>query len=75
MLRALFVAIDSTKLGSYEASKSKKEIIDDGNHPNWGMKRDTNGNNGLLRCFCFFIFRKLNYARFSAHRVLKRLIK
>ena len=39
------VAIDSTKLSSYEASKPRKDIVDDGNHPNWGMKRDTNGNN------------------------------
>jgi hypothetical protein len=39
------VAIDSTKLNSYEASKPKKSIIDDGNNPNWGMKKDTNGNN------------------------------
>jgi transposase len=39
------VAIDSTKLSSYEAPKPKKDIVDDGNHPNWGMKRDTHGNN------------------------------
>ena len=39
------ISIDSTKLDSYEASKPKKQIIDDGTHPNWGMKRDTNGNN------------------------------
>ena len=39
------IAIDSTKLSSYEAAKPKKDLIDDGNHPNWGMKRDTNGNN------------------------------
>ncbi|WP_422487394.1 transposase [Gudongella sp. DL1XJH-153] len=39
------IAIDSTKLSSYEASQPKKDIVNDGNHPNWGMKRDTNGNN------------------------------
>lgn len=39
------VSIDSTKLDSYEAAKPKKDIIDDGTNPNWGMKRDTNGNN------------------------------
>lgn len=39
------VSIDSTKLNSYEAAKPKKDIIDDGTNPNWGMKRDTNGNN------------------------------
>lgn len=39
------IAIDSTKLDSYEAAKPRKDLIDDGNHPNWGMKRDTNGNN------------------------------
>lgn len=39
------VSIDSTKLNSYEAAIPKKDIIDDGSNPNWGMKRDTNGNN------------------------------
>lgn len=39
------IAIDSTKLDSYEAAKPKKSIVDDGTNPNWGMKRDTNGNN------------------------------
>ena len=39
------VSIDSTKLDSYEAAKPKKNIVDDGANPNWGMKRDTNGNN------------------------------
>lgn len=39
------ISIDSTKLGSYEASKPRKQIVDDGTNPNWGMKRDTNGNN------------------------------
>lgn len=39
------ISIDSTKLDSYEAAKPKKDIIDDGTNPNWGMKRDTNGNN------------------------------
>lgn len=39
------VAIDSTKVDAYETSKPKSKIIDDGTHPNWGMKRDTNGNN------------------------------
>lgn len=39
------VSIDSTKLNSYEASRPQKDLVDDGCHPNWGMKRDTNGNN------------------------------
>jgi len=38
------VAIDSTKIDAFEASKPKKDITNDGVHPNWGMKRDTNGN-------------------------------
>ena len=38
------ISIDSTKLDSYEAPKPKKHINDDGTNPNWGMKRDTNGN-------------------------------
>ncbi len=38
-------SLDSTKLSSYEASVPKSKIIDDGTNPNWGMKRDTNGNN------------------------------
>jgi len=44
IIEGSIIAIDSTKLSAYEASKPKKEIIDDGKHPNWGMKRDTNGN-------------------------------
>lgn len=39
------VSIDSTKLSSYEAAVPKSKITDDGMNPNWGMKRDTNGNN------------------------------
>ncbi len=39
------ISIDSTKLDSFEVAKAKKHIIDDGTNPNWGMKRDTNGNN------------------------------
>jgi len=39
------ISIDSTKLDSYEAAKPKKSIVDDDASPNWGMKRDTNGNN------------------------------
>ena len=38
-------SLDSTKLSSYEASVPKSKIVDDGSNPNWGMKRDTNGNN------------------------------
>lgn len=40
-----YISIDSTKLNSYEASRPQRDLIDDGCHPNWGMKRDTNGNN------------------------------
>ena len=39
------VSIDATKLSSYEASVPKSKVVDDGTNPNWGMKRDTNGNN------------------------------
>ena len=39
------VSIDSTKLNSYEAAIAKKDNVDDGTNPNWGMKKDTNGNN------------------------------
>lgn len=39
------ISIDSTKLNSYEAAKPKKDIIDDDTNHNWGMKKDTNGNN------------------------------
>ena len=38
-------SLDSSKLSSYEASVPKSKITDDGTNPNWGMKRDTNGNN------------------------------
>lgn len=40
----LHVSIDATKGDAYETSKPKKDIIDDGNHPNWDIKRDPNGN-------------------------------
>lgn len=39
------ISIDATTVDSYEASKPKKDIVDDGTNPNWGMKRDTDGNN------------------------------
>lgn len=39
------ISIDSTKLESYEAAQPQKNLIADGEHPNWGMKRDTHGNN------------------------------
>lgn len=39
------ISIDSTKLDSFEAAKPKKNIVHDGTNPNWGMKKDTNGNN------------------------------
>lgn len=39
------ISIDSTKVDAFEASKPKKDIVDDGTNPNWGMKRDTHGNN------------------------------
>ena len=44
------VAIDSVKIDAFEASKPKKDIINDGVHPNWGMKRDTNGNKIRWSC-------------------------
>jgi hypothetical protein len=47
------VSIDATKVDAYEAPQPKKKVIDDGNNPNWGMKRDTNGNN--IRWFAWKI--------------------
>lgn len=38
------IAIDASKLDSYDASVSKSEIVHDGEHPDWGSKRDTHGN-------------------------------
>jgi len=38
------ISIDSTKLIFYEAAKPKKYIVDDDYNPNWGIKKDTNGN-------------------------------
>ncbi len=35
----------STKVDAFEASKTRKAIVDDGTNPNLGMKRDTHGNN------------------------------
>lgn len=38
------VAIDSTKLSAFEKAKPKSKIADDGVTPNWGKKKDTDGN-------------------------------
>lgn len=38
------VAIDATKLDSFEKAKPKSKISDDGVSPNWGKKKDTDGN-------------------------------
>ncbi|MPM76036.1 IS1182 family transposase ISDre5 [bioreactor metagenome] len=39
------LAIDSTKIDSYERAKPKSQLSNDDVSPNWGMKLDTNGNN------------------------------
>lgn len=44
IIEALNVAVDSTKLNSFEAPKPKSKLKDDGISPNWGAKCDTNGN-------------------------------
>lgn len=38
------VAIDSTEINSFERSKPSSKIAKDGISPNWGNKKDTNGN-------------------------------
>jgi transposase len=38
------VAIDSTKLDSFESPKPKSKIDNDDISPNWGKKKDTDGN-------------------------------
>lgn len=38
------VAIDSTKLNAFEKPKPKSKINNDGVSPNWGKKKDTDGN-------------------------------
>jgi IS5 family transposase len=38
------VAIDATKVEAYEKSVPRKNIIQDGNAADWGIKSDTNGN-------------------------------
>ncbi|MDD2497114.1 MAG: transposase [Desulfitobacteriaceae bacterium] len=38
------VAIDATKVDAYEKSVPRKNIIQDGNAADWGIKCDTNGN-------------------------------
>jgi transposase len=38
------VAIDATKMDSFESPKPKNKLTDDGLTPNWGSKRDTDGN-------------------------------
>jgi transposase len=37
-------AVDSTQIDAFEKPVPKSKIIGDGLHPNWGSKRDTNGN-------------------------------
>jgi len=38
------IAIDTSKLDSYDASVPKSRVIQDREHPDWGSKRDTHGN-------------------------------
>jgi len=38
------VAIDATKMDSFESPKPKNKLANDGLTPNWGSKQDTNGN-------------------------------
>ncbi|WP_434579307.1 transposase [Thermoanaerobacterium thermosaccharolyticum] len=38
------IAIDSTKLNAFEKPKPKSKLKDDGESPNWGKKKDTDGN-------------------------------
>ena len=38
------IAIDSTKLNAFEKPKPKSKLKDDGKSPNWGKKKDTDGN-------------------------------
>lgn len=38
------IAIDASKLDSYDAAVPKSKVINDGEHPHWGSKRDTHGN-------------------------------
>ncbi|WP_366922865.1 transposase [Metallumcola ferriviriculae] len=38
------VAIDSTKMDAFESPKPHSKLTDNGLTPNWGAKRDTNGN-------------------------------
>lgn len=38
------IAIDATKLNSFEKSVPKSKLKDDGVSPNWGKKKDTDGN-------------------------------
>jgi transposase len=38
------IAIDASKLDSYDAAVPKSKVIHDKAHPDWGSKRDTNGN-------------------------------
>ena len=38
------VAIDSSKVEAYEKSVPRKHVVQDGQSADWGVKRDTNGN-------------------------------
>jgi transposase len=39
------VAIDATKLDAFEKAQPKSKLKNDGVSPNWGKKKDTDGNN------------------------------
>jgi hypothetical protein len=38
------ISIDSTKLNSFKKAHPKSKIKEDGISPNWGKKKDTDGN-------------------------------
>ncbi|MGI6706740.1 MAG: transposase [Clostridia bacterium] len=44
MIDGEHIAIDTSKLDSYDASVPKSRIIHDGEHPDWGSKRGTHGS-------------------------------
>lgn len=38
------IAIDSSEYESYDKAIPKSKIVDNGNNPTWGSKKDTHGN-------------------------------
>lgn len=57
------VAIDATKISSFEASVPKSKIVDDGTNPNWGIRLIPTGTifAGSAGSFMYFVIAKADF--------------